>query len=122
MAESANAFSLNENRPFAREFYAVIVVLLFVAFAFQLWYHSVRTSATIDEGAHILAGHRHWQCADFGINPSFQFALSTMPGSQPKLIPGQTYYINIRNRDLSGGPVTCSHPECNLRITVNAPQ
>jgi hypothetical protein len=57
----------------------------------------------------------------FGINPSFQFALSTMSGSQAKVIPGQTYYINIRNRDLSGGPVTCSRPECNLRITVNAP-
>jgi hypothetical protein len=42
---------------------------LFMAFAFQLWYHAVRTSATVDEGAHILAGHKHWQCGDFGINP-----------------------------------------------------
>ncbi|MCA1626260.1 MAG: glycosyltransferase family 39 protein [Acidobacteria bacterium] len=29
----------------------------------------MRTSATFDEPAHILAGHRHWQCGDFGINP-----------------------------------------------------
>jgi hypothetical protein len=58
----------------------------------------------------------------FGINPSFQFALSGMPGSQAKLIPGQTYYLNIRNRDFNGGGVTCATPECNLRITVNAPQ
>jgi hypothetical protein len=42
---------------------------LFLAFACQLWYHAVRTSATVDEPAHILAGYRHWQCGDFGINP-----------------------------------------------------
>jgi hypothetical protein len=42
---------------------------LFAAFAFQLVLHAVRTSATVDEPVHILAGHRHWQCGDFGINP-----------------------------------------------------
>ena len=42
---------------------------LIAAFAFQLVYHAVRTSATVDEPDHILAGHRHWQCRDFGINP-----------------------------------------------------
>ena len=42
---------------------------LIAAFAFQLLYHAVRTSATVDEPDHILAGHRHWQCGDFGINP-----------------------------------------------------
>lgn len=49
--------------------FAVLTVLLFVVFAFQLVYHAVRTSATVDEPFHILAGHRHWQCGDFGINP-----------------------------------------------------
>ena len=47
----------------------VLSVGLFAAFAFQLVYHAVRTSATVDEPFHILAGHRHWQCGDFGINP-----------------------------------------------------
>ena len=42
---------------------------LFAAFAFQLVYHAVRASATVDEPFHILAGYRHWQCGDFGINP-----------------------------------------------------
>ena len=42
---------------------------LIAAFAAQLVYHAVRTSATVDEPDHILAGHRHWQCGDFGINP-----------------------------------------------------
>jgi hypothetical protein len=46
-----------------------IATLLFASFAFQLVYHAVRTSATVDEPFHILAGHRHWQCGDFGINP-----------------------------------------------------
>jgi hypothetical protein len=57
----------------------------------------------------------------FSINPSVNFALSTMPGSHPKLVPGQTYYINIRNADFGGAEGTCPTPECNVRVTVNAP-
>jgi len=49
--------------------FVVAAVFLFAAFAFQLVYNAVRTSATVDEPNHILAGHRHWQCGDFGINP-----------------------------------------------------
>lgn len=58
----------------------------------------------------------------FGINPSMQFALAGMPGNQPKLTPGQTYYVNIRNRAFEGGDVTCTTAECNLRVTVNVPR
>src|SRR5215203_542869 len=43
-------------------------MVIYALFAFQLCYHAVRTSATTDEPAHILAGHRYWQCGDFGIN------------------------------------------------------
>ena len=50
-------------------FFWLAVVLLFAIFAFQLWYHATRTSATVDEPVHILAGYRHLQCGDFGINP-----------------------------------------------------
>ena len=53
------------------------------------------------------------------INPSMQFVLQGMPG-QPKLTPGETYYINIRNRTLNNVP-SCATAECNVRITVNAP-
>lgn len=49
--------------------YSVAIVLLFGLFAFQLWFHAVRTSATFDEPAHTVAGYRYWQCGDFGINP-----------------------------------------------------
>jgi hypothetical protein len=47
-----------------RILFTVLAVLLFAVFAFQLLYHAVRTSATVDEPFHILAGHRHWQCGD----------------------------------------------------------
>jgi len=47
----------------------LITTCLFAAYAFQLIYHAVRTSPTVDEPPHILAGYRHWQCGDFGINP-----------------------------------------------------
>jgi len=34
--------------------YSFIVLLLFGLFAFQLWFHILRTSVTIDEPVHIL--------------------------------------------------------------------
>src|SRR5215813_1289628 len=46
-----------------------ITAFLFAAFTCQLVNHAVRTSTTVDEPFHILAGHRYWQCGDFGINP-----------------------------------------------------
>ena len=48
--------------------FSALVVLLFGLFAFQLWFHATRTSATIDESPHIFAGYRYWQCGDFGVN------------------------------------------------------
>lgn len=60
--------NLNGSPP-KRTLFIVLTALLFAVFAFQLVYHAVRTSATVDEPPHILAGHRHWQCGDFGINP-----------------------------------------------------
>jgi hypothetical protein len=46
-----------------------VAALLIGAFGYQLWYHATRTSPTVDEPNHILAGYRHLQCLDFGINP-----------------------------------------------------
>src|SRR5512134_1054066 len=54
---------------FKKGLYFAAVGCLFGLFTLQLWYHTSRTSVTIDEPVHILAGHRHWQCGDFGINP-----------------------------------------------------
>src|SRR5688572_2273854 len=58
----------------------------------------------------------------FGINPSVNYALSTMQGAPPKLVPGETYYINIRNADYTTGNPTCGTPECNVRVTVTTPR
>jgi tetratricopeptide (TPR) repeat protein len=61
--------------------FPAIVALLFGAFAFQLWFHAVRTSATIDEVPHIFAGYRHWQCGDFAINPEHPPLLKLLAAS-----------------------------------------
>lgn len=45
-----------------------LTILLFALFAFQLWLHATRTSVTIDEPTHLLAGYRHLVCGDFAIN------------------------------------------------------
>jgi hypothetical protein len=57
----------------------------------------------------------------FGINPSVNFALPSMPGSGPKLVPGQVYYVNMRNGGFTGGG-GCPSAECNVRVTVNPPR
>ncbi|MDQ4122309.1 MAG: glycosyltransferase family 39 protein [Acidobacteriota bacterium] len=61
--------------------FRAVVCLLFAAFVFQLWFHAARTSATVDEVQHIFAGHRHWQCADFAINPEHPPLLKLLAAS-----------------------------------------
>ena len=41
----------------------------FLVYATLLWHYSHANSAVFDEGMHISAGYRYWQCGDFGINP-----------------------------------------------------
>lgn len=73
----------SENLPKRHQIlFGVAVVLLFGLFAFQLWFHAERTSATTDEAPHILAGHRYWQCGDFGINPEHP-PLLKLPATAP---------------------------------------
>lgn len=69
---------MGKNKEFL---FRAAVCLLFGAFAFQLWFHAAQTSATIDEVPHILAGHRHWQCADFAINPEHPPLLKLLAAS-----------------------------------------
>lgn len=61
--------TITKQRRLTKVLFAALILLLFGLFAFQLWYHATRTSATVDESPHILAGYRYWQCGDFGINP-----------------------------------------------------
>jgi hypothetical protein len=75
--------------------FVTAAVFLFAAFAFQLIFNAVRTSATVDEPFHILAGYRHWQCGDFGINPEHPPLLKLL-ASAP-----------LNFRDLSEPPWEC---------------
>jgi hypothetical protein len=51
-----------------RLLYVSAAILLFTLFVLQLWLHATRTSATIDEPTHLLAGFRHLTCGDLAIN------------------------------------------------------
>ena len=64
-----NELTNKNHNFFHRKIFVFLVILLFGIFAFQLWYHVARTSVTIDEVPHILAGYQHLKCGDFGINP-----------------------------------------------------
>lgn len=57
----------------------------------------------------------------YGINPSVTFALAGMPMG-PALVPGQTYYVNVRNVAYDHGGASCATPECNVRVTVSPPR
>lgn len=57
----------------------------------------------------------------YGINPNTFFGLTGSSGSGPRLDPGRTYYVNIRNRTLNDAS-SCLTTNCNVRITVNRPQ
>lgn len=50
--------------------WTVVLALLFIGlYAFQLYLHATRTSATVDEPVHLLAGYRHLTCGDYAFNP-----------------------------------------------------
>ena len=67
---SANSLTSIGRRNRIGRFLTVLMFAILLGFyGFQLWYHATRTSATIDEPFHILAGYRYWQCGDYGINP-----------------------------------------------------
>lgn len=63
--ETANHSSSDEHGRFSGLYIIAFAVLMGLYF-FQLWFHATRTSPTFDEGVHLLAGYRNWQCGDFG--------------------------------------------------------
>jgi hypothetical protein len=58
----------------------------------------------------------------YGMGPSMAIALAGMPVDAPRLVPGATYYVNVRNVAFVHGGATCGTPECNVRMTVNPPR
>jgi len=57
------------HRDWHHKFAWIALFLSFVAYPFLLIRYSNANSAAFDEGEHIAAGYRYWQCADYGINP-----------------------------------------------------
>lgn len=49
------------------------------------------------------------------------FSTTNLGQGYPVLIPGQTYYVNVRNRDWSGAN-TCYSGTCDVTLTVKAPK
>jgi hypothetical protein len=56
------------NRLRSRAFQIFLVVLLLALFLLQLAVSIRHQSQTFDEGFHLVAGYRYWQCHDFGFN------------------------------------------------------
>ncbi|HEX3633602.1 MAG TPA: hypothetical protein VHZ01_13920, partial [Casimicrobiaceae bacterium] len=53
--------------------------------------------------------------------PAFRMSVSNTPGAYPNLLPNTTYYINIRNNDVTGCAAT--NQACDLYpINLQGPQ
>jgi dolichyl-phosphate-mannose--protein O-mannosyl transferase len=72
MRFSALDSSITRRQPRNENGVAVMARTTFVlglaVYATLLWHYNYANSAIFDEGMHISAGHRYWQCGDFGIN------------------------------------------------------
>jgi hypothetical protein len=47
----------------------VAFALALILYPALLWHYIRATAPVFDEGEHIAAGYRYWQCGDYGINP-----------------------------------------------------
>lgn len=59
---------MTENRWRGRFAWSALCLAL-ILYPALLWRYIGANSAVFDEGMHIAAGYRYWQCADYGINP-----------------------------------------------------
>jgi|HubBroStandDraft_6_1064221.scaffolds.fasta_scaffold00711_3 4-amino-4-deoxy-L-arabinose transferase-like glycosyltransferase len=56
-------------KPWHRAFAWAALLLSLVVYPILLTVYQRANSPVFDEGMHIAAGYRYWQCADYGINP-----------------------------------------------------
>ena len=57
------------DRSWHRTFAWTTLVLALIIYPILLLHYARANSPTFDEGMHIAAGHRYWECGDYGINP-----------------------------------------------------
>src|ERR1700739_1049957 len=56
-------------KPWHRVFAWIAFLFSLAVYPILLTYYARATSPTFDEGMHIAAGYRYWQCGDYAINP-----------------------------------------------------
>jgi hypothetical protein len=56
-------------KPWHSAFAWVAFAVALVTYPILLSHYARASSPTFDEGMHIAAGHRYWECGDYGINP-----------------------------------------------------
>jgi hypothetical protein len=54
-----------------------------------------------------------------GATAPMAWDLGTNPETTVPLVPGRTYYVNVRNVDFYTGAISCTTANCNIRMTVN---
>ena len=66
-----------------------------------------------------------WPAQQVAVDPAMSFTVGQVYSFYVALTAGQTYYINIANRDMNGAQ-TCApgvtwYPACNIRVTLSKP-
>src|SRR6516165_9674415 len=65
----------------------ILALVLIVVYLGQMLVAVQQQSQTNDEGYHLLAGYRYWQCGDFGINPEHPPLVKVMAAAPFVLAP-----------------------------------
>jgi dolichyl-phosphate-mannose-protein mannosyltransferase/glycosyl transferase family 22 (putative mannosyltransferase) len=60
---------VDRDRSWHRTFAWIALALSLIVYPLLLLKYTRANSATFDEGMHIAAGHRYWECGDYAINP-----------------------------------------------------
>ncbi|MGB2668734.1 MAG: phospholipid carrier-dependent glycosyltransferase [Candidatus Acidiferrum sp.] len=60
---------VDRDRSWHHAFAWVAFALSLIVYPLLLLHYTRANSATFDEGMHIAAGHRYWECGDYAINP-----------------------------------------------------
>jgi len=60
---------ISSETPWHRTFAWISLLACLIAYPLLLLHYQHSISSTFDEGSHMAAGYRYWQCGDYAINP-----------------------------------------------------
>ncbi|MGB7435268.1 MAG: hypothetical protein WBR26_23855 [Candidatus Acidiferrum sp.] len=78
------------DKSWERTFAWAALVLGLVLYPVLLVAYARANSPTFDEGMHIAAGHRYWECGDYGINPEHPPLLKLIAAA-----PLRSWHLNV---------------------------